>query len=278
MADESDDIDRQLSDVRTMGAKGLLRVAATSLANLVPVGGVLGSLLSEYASQRTTDKVCDIIEDLAQRLREHGEDPTKHLSKDEVVETVHQTLTYAAITSDADKLRFFKNGLAYTLIEGGPYGEKQILLDTLRNANAVELALLRELYVSADPYLSSEDGLLPNPRESYLVDPWEVAAEERGGNLHLGHLLAKRLGIQRGMVDAVARSLAGKGLAMMTSYLDDNYSVVVRRKAPGGMLASVARAPRPSNPRLTPVGQSRTDFGWRFVDFCNYEGPREPGI
>jgi hypothetical protein len=75
------------------------------------------------------------------------------LSKDEVVETIHNTLEEITKTSSQDKVRYLRNSLtkAFTA-DDISYSQKQHYLSTLKELTLGELELMREIYILPDPF------------------------------------------------------------------------------------------------------------------------------
>ena len=107
-------------------------------------------------NQRRFEKVCDVLSDLNARLETRGGDPERHLSKDQIIEVVHETLQTASTASDEKKIQALKNGLAYAFLSHDSFDRKQLFLQILRGCTSIELLLLPVLYSAVDPYVVRE--------------------------------------------------------------------------------------------------------------------------
>ncbi len=135
--------EQAIDRIKAVSAGDKASSGALSLINIIPfAGGAIASLINDYASHQKIKKLCDVLSDLNGRLERHNADPENHLSNDQVVELVHQTLAHATLTSDDVKIQAFKNGLAYSFIEADRFEAKQIFLDTLRSCGTLELVIM----------------------------------------------------------------------------------------------------------------------------------------
>jgi len=89
-----------------------MKTGAVALVSLIPyAGGAIAAVIGKIATRRKFEKVCDVLSDLNSRLEANKVDPEQHLSKDQIIEVVHETLQTAAVTSDKRKLEALKRGL-----------------------------------------------------------------------------------------------------------------------------------------------------------------------
>ena len=272
------EIERAIKQIKAVTVEDKVKSATISLINLIPyAGGAIASLITDYASQQKTNKICEVLSDLNERLEAHHAEPEKHLSKDQVVELVHQTLAYAVLSSNEAKIQALKNGLAYSFIEVDRFEAKQVFLDTLKNCTALELAVMNAVYKSSDPYIISDEPT-GTPSQNVVVSSiamntiggqW-VAQENRSCNRpqlieHLAHITQ----FDAFLIQGVAHMLDGKGLTSMVPNLAESYCKVV--KWVNFSTAQVAFLyPTGEQVRPTPIEASQTDFGHNFVKFCSY--------
>ncbi len=164
----SDKIQPLIDAIQHHGREEIATTGAIALINLIPyAGGAIASIVGEAASQRRFEKVCDVLSDLNTRLEAHGVEPEKHLSKDQIVEFVHETLHTVTTASDLEKIKALKNGLAYAFLAEDGFERKQLLLQVLRGCTSLELLALTELYDCTDPYVTREN--LVSRRKIHLI-------------------------------------------------------------------------------------------------------------
>lgn len=157
MPQDRDDIKPLIEEIRTLSVTEKMKAGAVALLNVIPyAGGAVASVIGEIAAQRKFEKVCDVLSDLNAKLESHQVEPERHLSKDQIIEVVHETLQTAATTSDEQKIAALKNGLGYAFLAHDSFERKQLLLQVLRNCTSLELAVLPAVYDSSDPYIVRE--------------------------------------------------------------------------------------------------------------------------
>ena len=163
----ANEIQPLIDAIQHHGQEEIATTGAIALINLIPyAGGAIASIVGEVASQRRFEKVCDVLSDLNTRLEAHGTEPEKHLSKDQIVEVVRETLQTVTTASDQKKIDALKNGLAYAFLANDGFDRKQLLLHVLRGCTSLELIALAELYDAVDPFVTRE------PRGP--IDPFAV--------------------------------------------------------------------------------------------------------
>lgn len=136
---------------RSEGAEDASR--AIHLIRLIPyAGGVIGSYISENANQRRFEKTCDVLSDLDARLEEHGSDPELHLSKDQIIEVVHETLQTALTASDEKKIEALKEGLGYAFLSDDTFERNNFSFKYY--AGAHQLSCLSYLYYTTPRILT----------------------------------------------------------------------------------------------------------------------------
>jgi hypothetical protein len=114
MMDSVNETEALIASIKTRSEGEEDASQAIHLIRLIPyAGGVIASVISENASRRRIEKVCDVLSDLNARLEEKGAVPEQHLSKDQIIEVVHETLQTVITASDQKKIESLKNGLAY---------------------------------------------------------------------------------------------------------------------------------------------------------------------
>jgi hypothetical protein len=101
MIDSANETEALITSIKTRSEGEEEATKAIHLIRLIPyAGGTIASIISENASKRRFEKVCDVLSDLNTRLEEKGADPEQHLSKDQISEVVHETLQTVASASD----------------------------------------------------------------------------------------------------------------------------------------------------------------------------------
>jgi hypothetical protein len=252
-------------------------------------GGPVASLLGEWASGRKIDKICDVLAHIHETLHDHKIDPTKHLTEDQVIEVVHDTLSEVSTSSDQKKINALKRGLGYAFTSDDPFERKQLYLKVLRELTSLEILMLSTLYGASDPYqLSFRD-------PSYSIPDYSKPATYHGGVLKfakvaedgawrrarnfekdeqpvLGDYLADKASINRQDADAALRRLDAQGLSSAGPNLDSRravwsewvprspslYSAIV----PTTMTIGIGEKVLPSA-----MEASRTDFGREFIRY-----------
>ncbi|MGZ5436050.1 MAG: hypothetical protein ACXWID_19955 [Pyrinomonadaceae bacterium] len=292
----SAEIQPLIEAIRQHDQEEIATTGAIALINLIPfAGGAIAAVVGEVASQRRFEKVCDVLSDLNGRLEAHGANPEEHLSKDQIIEVVHETLQTVTTASDQKKIEALKNGLAYTFLADDRFDRKQLLLQVLRGCTVLELTAMVELYDAADPFVTREprqpiDVLWTSPSASQLLAGDSSRIKEQAGHWNpIGNtdkcgqeslltFLSKRIDIDEGSTEGALRLLDGKGLAKAGPNLSRRDCKVLRWTrldgsylAPNPALASSATASAflaGSEIRPTPLEASRTEFGQDFLRFC----------
>ena len=129
-------------------------VGVQALLNIIPyVGSTLNLILSEYRNRRNSKRIIDTLGELRNDI-DRLEGGKQHvLSEDEVIEIMHDALEDIAKTSSEEKLRYLRNSLAKSFTNDEiAYSQKQFYLSTLTELSLGELELLREIYLSSDPF------------------------------------------------------------------------------------------------------------------------------
>jgi hypothetical protein len=266
--------ERSLTDHATTGAVALL--------NVIPfAGGAVASIISDFANERRMQKVCDVLADLNTELEKHGSNPEKHLSKDQIVELVHETLSTASITSDERKTAALKRGLTYAFTSEDSFDRKQLFLHVLREATGLELGVMQVVYAASDPFIKHEGGPLPAPGISPFLNPvvltntisagsWELSDNrENPGGKTLLSFLNDQTKLDEGLLEGALRQLDGKGLANAGPNLHRSDSKVYRWRSYSVATTTIQTAQfggsRPPVP--SPLEASRTKFGEEFLKF-----------
>lgn len=93
MTESAEDIRPLIAAIRTHTKGDKATTGTIALINVIPyAGGAVASIIGEIAVHRRFEKVCDVLSDLNAKLGEQGANPEQHLSKDQIVEVVHETL------------------------------------------------------------------------------------------------------------------------------------------------------------------------------------------
>ena len=292
MSQNRDNIEPLIQEIRTLSVAEKAKTGALALLNIIPyAGGAIASVVSEYATHRKAEKVCEVLSDLNAKLESHEADPESHLSKDQIIEVVHETLQTAATASDERKIAALKNGLGYAFLADDSFERKQLLLQTLRNCTSMELAVLAVLYDSGDPYIVYEGGPPSHPSQigysaGFVATPYSSSLTPQGDWKPIGNrdncgqpallkFLADRVHFNESDVDGALRLLDGKGLARAGANLNRSDCKVLEWTPSstngiymGTITASSAALYNIREVRATPLEASRTDFGRGFLSFC----------
>lgn len=273
--EEPSDLAPLIEEIRSRPLAEAASTGSLALINVVPfAGGAIATVLGEFATNRRFEKVCDVLSDLSSRLEKADADPEEHLSKDEIVEVVYETLQAAATASSEEKLEALKNGLGYFFLSPDPFERKQIYLEVLRRITSMELRLLPHVYGGGDPHIIKRGGpeadLAGTAITTALAGVWVPVMNDKGCDRPtLQECLADDLGVTQGDLGGAARLLDGKGLATLGLNLGRSDCKVVEWQEQslhfvpsthGGMLA-----PEVGD---TPLEASRTEFGKDFLEFC----------
>lgn len=288
MRQEGEDVKPLIEEIRTLTVAEKTKTGAVALVNLIPyAGGAIAAVIGEFATHRKFEKVCDVLSDLNSRLEANKVDPEQHLSKDQIIEVVHETLQTAAVTSDKRKLDALKRGLGYAFVNQDSFERKQLFLQVLRSCTSLELALLPVIYESGDPYIIHEGRPPVEPtvtQYSTLLASTSVFSPPQGewratGNRNcdqpaLLKFLADRISSDEGATEGAARLLDGKGLASSGPNLHRrDCKVLSWTPHSGGVYglgAATVTLSLSSQPEVqaSPLEASQTQFGRSFLRFC----------
>jgi hypothetical protein len=289
MTQELNDIGPLIQEIKTLAVTDKVKIGAVAILNIIPfAGGAIASVIGEIGTQRRFEKVCDVLADLNSELESHQVNPESHLSKDQIIEVVHETLQTAATASDEQKIAALKNGLGYVFLEDDSFERKQLLLQILRGCTSLELVALAALYDTSDPYVIREGG--PPSSSDPLMSPYVVqssSAIRLSGSLGdwrpmsnrddyskatLLKFLADQIQLDEGATEGALRLLDGKGLASAGPNLQRRDCKVLQWRPSNSMSISTTDGLMfPINEvRDTPLETSRTDFGRVFLSFCRY--------
>lgn len=281
MTEDKDNIEHLICDIRSRTKADLATSGAITLLNAIPyAGGAVASVIGDIAAQRRFEKVCDVLSDLNAKLEEHGAEPERHLSKDQIIEVVHETLLTVATASDEKKISALKNGLGYAFLADDKFERKQLFLQVLRGCTSIELAICSIIYEISDPYIIRE-GQRPDEQSlsvaTVFTTPsgtWDpIGNRDECGQEPLITLLAKHVGFNEADTEVAIRILDGKGLTnAVTNLFRKDGKIVQWRAFQHGTYAVASVYPGSSvfRPQVqaTPLEASRTKFGEDFIRFC----------
>ena len=291
MPQDREDIRPLIQEIRTLSVTDKAKAGTVALLSVIPyAGGAVASVIGEIATKRKFEKVCDILSDLHANLESHQADPEHHLSKDQIIEAVHETLQTAATASDERKIAALKNGLAYVFLADDSFERKQLLLQILRNCTSLELAVLAALYDVSDPYIVQEGHTPVEPEapqygiataaSSLFLRPqgeWRpVRNESDCGQPTLLKFLAESTHFDEGATEGALRLLDGKGLANAGPNLHRSDCKVLQwTPTPSGVYAMTVSTVSfdtfsGTKVEATPLEASRTQFGRDFLRFCRH--------
>lgn len=303
MTNTADEAQELISLIRTRGEAVEDAAGAITLIRLIPyAGGAIAGIISEKANQRRFEKVCDVLSDLNARLETRGGDPERHLSKDQIIEVVHETLQTASTASDEKKIQALKNGLAYAFLSDDSFDRKQLFLQILRGCTSIELLLLPVLYSAVDPYVVREGSPPTTPAISRWQDPstltlnylgvattsaserdvppgdWKaIGNRENCGKESLLNFLSNSIGIDKAATEGALRLLDSKGLSSTVPnlrrsdcrvfhWVDSNAGYLTPLPTYSSSVHSSGLI-NSFNPQPTPLEASRADFGREFLRF-----------
>ncbi len=259
--------------IKELAEPSIQTAAVGVVAGLIPyVGGTLASILGEVASTRKMERVCSCLSAISDALERHNIDAERHLTEEQIIEVVHDTIQASLTASDEEKIRLLKNGLGYAFTSKDSFEDKQIFLTILRSLTTHELRLLRKIYVGGDPYrievgrpTSGQTGVLTFANGFWRNEGMEPNNEGKS----LASYLAGDSSAEYIWVRAAANLIDSKGLASVTPHLDENYKVRFRwiENASLSMVQSLNMfsPARSYVSKDTPLGASKTDFGEKFV-------------
>ena len=279
--EESTSLVPLIEEIRSRPVEGAAKTGSLALINLVPfAGGAVAAVIHDFATNRSFEKVCDVLAHLNSRLEAADADPEAHLSKDQIIEVVYETLQTATTASDQEKIEALKNGLGYAFLSPDPFERKQIYLQVLRPTTSLELRLLALVYDRADPHLvklggqSTGVGDLTTTAGHLMATAgsWEpLESKTDCGRGTLLEELAEDVSVRKGDLEGAARLLDGKGLTTLGPNLDRSDCKVLKWQQAGSSFAVVPNALLINQIHDTPLEASRTDFGKAFLDFCRGE-------
>lgn len=286
-----DEIGPLLERIRAKSLPDVAEAGAVSLLNLIPfAGGAVASVVGQFASQRRFERVCDVLASLHRTLEQAQANPERHLSKDQIVELVHETLQSAVTTSDEGKLTALKQALGRAFLSEESFDRKQLFLKVLRESTSLELVVLPLLYSVCDPFVvghrppgSQSNGEQPpqvGPAEGFVhLTPgfWHaVGNRDSPGGETLLQYLAKQANLDAGVLEGVLRLLDAKGMANASPNLQrSDWKIVEWLPVPekhliGSRTASIVQEVR-ANIRPSPLEATRTAFGRAFLQFWRSE-------
>lgn len=290
MNDEFQNTDQLIAALKARTTGGLVTSGTVALLNVIPyAGGAVASVIGEIAAQRRVEKVCDVLSDLNSRLEQHRISPELYLSKDQIIEVVHDTIRTVATASDEAKIAALKNGLGYAFVSADSFERKQLLLQILRDCTSLELVTLRAVYRISDPFVEEEN--------SPVVSANRVGANAYAGNVmassvyaaqgawraignkeecrqhSLLEVLAGEIRFDEGTTEGALRMLDGKGLTSAGPNLMRKDCKVVRwEPLAGSVNVAVAESATVMTSmtviRPSPLEASRTKLGHDFLNFC----------
>jgi len=166
------------------------------------------------------------LDDLQETVDKLSDEQRDILSEDEVIEIVYTTLEDIAKTSNEEKLQYLRNSLtkAFTKSEI-PYSEKHYYISTLKGLTPGELELIREIYMSPDPFVQihpkrkSQTGIgvlsyIEQPNVFIPPPDYAIEYKEPDDGETLGEVLRQRLShLSEGMVEGLINALDAKGLS-----------------------------------------------------------------
>jgi hypothetical protein len=281
MTEEHEAIDTLIHRVVQRTTPGVATSGAAAMLNLIPyAGGAVATILSEFASQRRIEKVCEVLSELNAALRRHGLSAETHLSRDQVVELVYETLQAASFASDQGKVDALKGALVHAFVSPQPFDRKQLFLQILRETTNVELIMLRVLYEAPDPFVVGRGGPERTPDNASPRHPniprgfWhtEGRAENKGGQSLLKYLAA-RATLDSAIVEAALRRLDGRGLASAGPNLDrSDWKIVSWLPMPEEHIRNLQTASigyEAGKEVRSPLEASRTKLGEEFLKVWN---------
>ncbi len=256
------------------------------LLTIVPhVGGPLCYILSEYRGKRNVERIFNALNKLKEIIEELSDEKRNILSEDEVIEIVQTTLEEIARTASDEKLRYLNNSLmkAFTK-EDIVYSQKQFYLKTLRDLTLGELELIREIYLSTDPFVEMIPLRTPSNnfgiRSNHIYNiptQYETRYEEPSTGGTLWEVLKNRLGhLSDGALQGIIDSLDSKGLSKISPNLEKSTVLIMTEIyynpnqiefRESQLHASQIDMVSSQGPQQTPVAASQTQFGRDFIQY-----------
>ncbi len=262
-----------------------------ALLGYIPyAGSTVALILSEYRSRRTEQRVFDTLDELRETIEGLSDEKRNILSEDEVVEIVQNTLEEIARTSSEEKVRYLRNVLtkAFTNDEIA-YSEKQLYMSTLRDLSNAELELIREIYMSPDPFVQiqtyrkreSPTGIdilshIEQANTFYLPTQYDIQYKEPDTGETLREVLQQRLRhLSEGTLEGLINSLDKKGLSNIHPNLEKR-TVKIQKEMPYVSSQVTVRIPQTNmifiatlekTPSATPIEASHTPFGDGFIRY-----------
>ncbi len=159
MPDEKKEIIKKATPVETG-----LNVAA-SVTSLVPwIGGPVSSVLSGISLDRRFDRVREVLEGLAESLKDFKSEASEaYVKKEEFHELLEKTLKLAAEERNEQKRNMFREFLVQAVTTPGePYDEQIRHLRTLEALQADHIRILQALLQVPEPNL----GIMGSPMQT----------------------------------------------------------------------------------------------------------------
>lgn len=283
---------RAINKVKQLTDNENLLASIQALLNFIPyAGGTLSLVLSEYRGRRNAKRIFGVLDELHEAIEGLSEEPQRILTPDQVVEVVHNTLEEIAKTSSEEKFGYLRNALvkAFTA-EEITYSQKQFYLATLKDMPLGELELMREIYISPDPFIqtlpqrgvSGVSNGLDNLRyvgrlNVFQLPPqYDIEYKEPDSGETLRDVLEHRLShLSEGALEGLIDSLDAKGLSRIRPHLEKRtvkimtevYRDLSRIAFPVADRYVVPLQVEEPTPRETPIEASRTHFGEDFIRY-----------
>ena len=220
-----------------------------------------------------------MLHSINETLEEHRVGPETHLTKDQIVELVHDAISAGVVASDRRKLEAIQRGIGRSFVTDDPFEEKQLLLAVLRSLSSIELSVFYTVY-ERDPYRIEQDNEREiNSEQAGLVvlkGGWSPVANAESDLPPLLEYLSHETGFEEPLVEGALNLLDGKGLTSASPNLRLNHTTVYRREVYDPLTSNTAFSSaggpdslfnqQPINP--TPIERSRTLFGEKLLSFC----------
>jgi len=291
--DANKDIELAIQRVKQFTTNDKIIVSVQGFLNFIPcAGGTLSHILSVYREKRTIERIFKALNKLKEAIERLPEEKKKILSEDEIIEIVKYALEDIANTSSKEKLEYLHNSLikAFTKEEVS-YSQKQFYLSTLRNFSLGELELLKEIYLSSDPFVEiypkrKQSNSISSPlyfeRKNVFYPPpqYLVQYKEPQSGETLKEML--QLGLKHlslGTLEGLIESLDGKGLTKIGPNLNSRTQKImtetfrdpIERELEQIEINKTASWSYQSAPQKTPYEASRTEFGIDFIKYIQSE-------